>query len=56
MVEPVWSERKIKGPSHFSEVLTQPEAREGYYRDIAVLAFRCESLPDNGQQISDVGG
>jgi len=56
MQEPVWAERQIKGPSHFSEVLPQPQSRENYYRDIAVLAFRSESLPDNGEQISDVRG
>ncbi len=34
------SEQKVKGPVHFSGVLPSPPARLGYYRDIAVLAFR----------------
>lgn len=56
MQEPVWSVLKIKGPSHFAEALLQPQSRENYYRDIAVLAFRSDSLPDNGEQIKDVRG
>jgi len=56
MQEPVWSERKVTGPAHISEALPQPETREGFYRDIAVLAFRSESLPENGEQINDIRG
>lgn len=35
----VTSEVRVKGPASFDEELPQPEVREGYYRDIAVLAF-----------------
>src|SRR5262245_10407604 len=35
----VTSETPMQGPLHFAEVLKQPEARLGFYRDIAVLAF-----------------
>lgn len=34
-----WSEIDIKGPVSFSRALPQPRASDGYYRDIAVLAF-----------------
>jgi len=35
----VTSEVRVKGPVSFDDVLPRPEMREGYYRDIAVLAF-----------------
>ena len=35
----VSSERQLIGPSHFSGPFPQPETREGFYRDISVLAF-----------------
>lgn len=33
------SEKNVHGPTSFDEVLPQPPTREGYYRDVAVLAF-----------------
>jgi hypothetical protein len=39
MQQVTFSEARVKGPSHFSEVLAQPPTKEGFYRDIAVLAF-----------------
>ncbi|MCC6444876.1 MAG: hypothetical protein IT210_15640 [Armatimonadetes bacterium] len=36
----VWSEKAVYGPARLSETLPQPAARLGYYRDIALLAFR----------------
>ena len=56
MQELVWTERKVQGPARFSDVLEQPKEKEGFYRDVAVLAFRCENLPDDGGQISDIRG
>jgi hypothetical protein len=35
----VWSETNVKGPRRFEGVLPQPKAVQGYYRDIAVVAF-----------------
>ncbi|MEN6537127.1 MAG: glycosyl hydrolase [Bryobacteraceae bacterium] len=35
----VWSETHVTGPRRFSAILPQPKVNEGYYRDIAVLAF-----------------
>jgi hypothetical protein len=43
----VWTETRVAGGRRFDDVLTQPPAREGYYRDIAVLAF--PSLDGAGQ-------
>ena len=34
-----WSEVEISGPLSCSKILPQPLTREGFYRDIAVLAF-----------------
>jgi len=36
----VTSETKVSGAKHFSGVLPQPRTQLGFYRDIAVLAFR----------------
>lgn len=36
----VWSEKHARGPGRFSDALPQPLERCGFYRDIAVLAFR----------------
>jgi len=36
----VWTEKRVRGPSSLSESLPQPTTRLGFYRDIAVLAFR----------------
>ncbi len=36
----VSSEKTVTGPSRLSENLAQPPMRHGYYRDIAVLAFK----------------
>ena len=55
MQEATWSVRKVDGPVHFTEVLPQPEKRAGFYRDVAVLAFRSDLLPD-GEQIGDIRG
>lgn len=38
-----WSERRIRGPRPFPIVLPQPLTKLGFYRDIAVLAFRTPS-------------
>ncbi|NLH15950.1 MAG: glycosyl hydrolase, partial [Phycisphaerae bacterium] len=40
MQEVVWTETEITGPQKFSGTLVQPMAVAGYYRDIAVLAFK----------------
>jgi hypothetical protein len=40
-----WSEARIKGPLAYHEKIPQPESRDGFYRDIATLAFRAKALP-----------
>jgi hypothetical protein len=40
MQEVVWSETEIAGPQKFDGMLAQPAAVAGFYRDIAVLAFK----------------
>ena len=40
MKEVVTSEKTMKGPLHFNEVLPQPPTKLNFYRDIAVVAFR----------------
>ena len=39
MQEVTWTETRVAGPQRFEGELPQPEARNGYYRDIAVQAF-----------------
>jgi hypothetical protein len=34
-----WSEIEVEGPATHAQTLPEPRARDGYYRDIAVLAF-----------------
>ena len=36
----VTSEKRVQGPGRFEEVLPQPPSNLGFYRDVAVLAFR----------------
>ncbi len=36
----VTSEKQVRGPARFEEVIPQPKANLGFYRDAAVLAFR----------------
>lgn len=43
----VWSETHVEGGRRFEGVLPQPPTHEGYYRDVAVLAF--PSLEGAGQ-------
>lgn len=39
MQKVVWTEQQVDGGRMFDEKLAQPEAFDGFYRDIAVLAF-----------------
>ncbi len=39
MQKVVWTETYVEGGHHYYDSLPQPETKEGYYRDIAVLAF-----------------
>jgi hypothetical protein len=48
----VSSEVAVQGPTHFAAALPAPETREGYYRDIAVLAF--PTPKDNTARIKDL--
>ncbi len=34
-----WSELKVNGAAHINQVLPQPESKERFYKDIAVIAF-----------------
>lgn len=44
----VWSETSARGPARFEATLSQPATRLGYYRDVAVLAFRTPRAEANG--------
>lgn len=35
-----WTEKRLQGPTEFADTLAKPEARRGYYSDIAVIAFK----------------
>lgn len=47
MQKVVWTETHVEGAQSFDGILPQPETIEGYYRDIAVLAF---PSPENSWQ------
>ncbi|MDH7571810.1 MAG: glycosyl hydrolase, partial [Armatimonadota bacterium] len=49
----VTTETRVQGPSRFDGVLPQPTTRLGYYRDIAVLAFR--TPPAEAMRMADLG-
>jgi alpha-L-rhamnosidase len=38
-----WSEARVKGPLAYREKLPQPKIAEGFYREIATLAFRARA-------------
>ena len=41
--EYAWAEGKVTGGTHLTLTLPRPEARDGYYRDTAVVAFRLKT-------------
>jgi len=40
-----WSETRLTGPMNFNKALPRPKARDDFYRDIAVVAYRRKPLP-----------
>jgi hypothetical protein len=34
-----WSQAQVKGPARFDQILPQPKTKEGFYRDIVVMAY-----------------
>ncbi|MCC6728771.1 MAG: hypothetical protein IT208_05470 [Chthonomonadales bacterium] len=45
----VWTERRATGPGRLPEPLARPQARLGFYRDIAVLAYPTPPSPVPGR-------
>lgn len=43
-----WSEVRVSGPMSYDKVLPEPEKRQNYYRDIAVLAYPRKAATDVG--------
>jgi len=37
-----WSETQVEGPTPFHDKIPQPQARDGFYRDIVLLAYPCK--------------
>jgi hypothetical protein len=72
MQKVVWTEKQITGGKQFNDILQQPETNEGYYKDIAVFAYRSpagagvstrtivpkvtSSKPDSAASLLAVGG
>jgi hypothetical protein len=47
-----WSETAINGPIAYSQTLSPPKAKNEYYRDIAVLAYKVhQSVPKAGTEM-----
>jgi hypothetical protein len=40
-----WSEIQVEGPTPFGDKMPQPKTAEGFYKDIAVLAYRNKAGP-----------
>jgi hypothetical protein len=47
----VWTEARTSGPLSFNQALPMPKIRDGFYRDIAVVAYRIKTpaSPPSGQ-------
>ncbi|MDP4208641.1 MAG: glycosyl hydrolase [Bacteroidota bacterium] len=52
MQKVVWTETRVSGKQHFNGEITKPESYQGYYHDIAVLAFPTIDKP--GQSTRDI--
>ncbi|MEI8288526.1 MAG: glycosyl hydrolase [Verrucomicrobiota bacterium] len=48
----VWSELKTSGGTHLTVKLPPPPAREGYYRDTAVIAYRRKDASGNSSTLT----
>ena len=48
----VWSELKTSGGTHLTVKLPPPPAREGYYRDTAVVAYRRKDTSGNSSTLT----
>ncbi len=48
----VWSELKTSGGTHLTVKLPPPPAREGYYRDTAVVAYRRKDASGNSSTLT----
>ena len=46
-----WSEVHVSGPMSYDKVLPEPEKRQNYYRDIAVLAYPVE-IEDDAEPVT----
>ena len=42
-----WTEVEVSGPKTLTELPPQPEAREGFYRDVALLAYPTRPAPED---------
>ncbi len=42
----VWSEMRVTGPGRIAKELPRPASREGYYRDLFVVAYPIAARPD----------
>ena len=49
----VWTERVLSGPQSFAGPLERPKARDGYYRDLFVVAYRV--VPPKGVGLEGAG-
>ncbi|OQB89018.1 MAG: F5/8 type C domain protein [Verrucomicrobia bacterium ADurb.Bin118] len=50
----VWTETQVTGGTQLSQPLPQPKGRDGYYRDLFVLAYRLPAARATNQLLSGV--
>ena len=50
----VWSEARVEGPTNWVQHLPEPKRRDGYYRDLFVVAYRLKSNPAAQEQFAGI--
>ena len=49
-----WSETQAEGPKQFTDKLPAPKSRDGYYRDLLVVAYRLKPAPAKDQRFTGI--
>ncbi|MCF7668509.1 MAG: discoidin domain-containing protein [Verrucomicrobia bacterium] len=48
-----WSTTRLKGPTHFNDILPQPNSNNDFYRDVAVIAYP-ETKPEKTGFVDEI--
>jgi hypothetical protein len=50
----VWSEAQVQGPAQVEQKLPEPKSRDGYYRDLFVVAYRLKPAQGTRNSFKDI--